>query len=185
MANTGTIAPSNILLTVTNTAALSSFAFAVSQPRFYALAPLIGLSAIASSLYHWTECGYRGHPHMQGRPVLGWIRQRRRDQGTAGTGAGQDLVEEKTLLAVDRALSLVLAGSVVGVCGPAAVWRVISGPQTAWVVPLALLCAICGEIRAVKGALLGHGLFSGYAVMHSLWHVLVYQVPLLCMLAEN
>ncbi|TPX64706.1 hypothetical protein CcCBS67573_g08343 [Chytriomyces confervae] len=161
----------NLVLSLTNLYALRGIYMALSQavtfaePKFYLLFGALSLSMCASVAYHWCERSYRGHLHMGGRRIL---------------ARNMDAVaEERTLLVVDRVLSLTSIAAVVFACSPDAVLRVASAPQSAWVLPLAVACALVGELNPVMS-----GTFlcvSGYAWFHGVgWHILVFHLPVLC-----
>ncbi|KAJ3240744.1 hypothetical protein HDU81_002935 [Chytriomyces hyalinus] len=161
----------NLVLSVTNLYALRGISMALSQAvtfgeaKYYILSGALSLSMCASVAYHWCERSYRGHPLMGGRRIL--------------TQNMDAVAEEKTLLVADRALSLASIAAVLVACTPDAMLRVASAPQSAWVLPLAVACALVGELNPVmSGTFLG---VSGYAWFHGVgWHLLVFHLPVLC-----
>ncbi|KAI9341971.1 hypothetical protein BDR26DRAFT_859873 [Obelidium mucronatum] len=172
--------PNNLILTVSNLSALNPIVYGfVYGPSinigFIGVSVVLFVSMTASMAYHYSELTYRNHPWMNGRRVLNnsAILVRLKDTKT------DHEAEEAQLLLVDRILSAAGLICVVAVCGWGPVVAVAIGPSTCWILPLALTCAMAGEIKKVKE----YRLFgiSGYAWLHSVWHVLVYQLPFLVM----
>ncbi|KAJ1552608.1 hypothetical protein HK405_010662 [Cladochytrium tenue] len=122
-----------------------------------------------SMLYHASERTYRGHRGLDGPRILPpSLRARLSPEG-----------EERLLLALDRALSVLALGATLVTCTPRAVLRVASAPATAAFLPAAVACAAAGEL--LHPAL---GPWA-YSILHGAWHVLVYHLPYACVVAAR
>ncbi|KAJ3098101.1 hypothetical protein HK100_005171 [Physocladia obscura] len=156
----------NIVLVCSNAVGLVAMRYGaqVGAGRFAWVAVAVGLSVCASGLYHAVERQRRGHAHMAGARLF--------------------CGDEALLLGVDRAASLAALAVVVGVCGPRAVLAVAASPASAWLLPLALAAAFLAEVPAVSTARDPLLHLSAYAWLHSLWHCLVYSLPILCIMTS-
>ncbi|KAI8850410.1 hypothetical protein BC829DRAFT_155299 [Chytridium lagenaria] len=113
-----------------------------------------------SSMYHLCERNYRSHNLSGPRVIIfpSFLKRFLRDP--TNPPAISPVNEEKLLLSLDRAFSLLAVGGIFLTCGFRTIAAVSTTIETAWVGPTAVTCLVLSE-------LLGNKWVLAYSILHS------------------